>query len=199
MFVLAGGLHRAVHGKVGIHRPFGASTNARTYASTQESFRALEQTAKSFLRDMNVPTSLFDEMMSVPPQKLRILTEQELARFGIGQSDPSYQDNRDADAARALGLDREEYVWRSPDGRFKHLFLRLDLGCEPDGYPGILIVTDERCTQAVASAVTNLRKELPQLLKATSGTPVAYWWLEQDAQKRKDMLSQLTERPVFVG
>jgi hypothetical protein len=112
VFVLAGGLHRAVHGKVGIHRPFGSSTDARTYESTQKSFRTLEQSAKAFLKDMNVPTSLFDEMMSVPSQQLRLLSQQELARFGIGQSDPAYQDNRDADAARMLGLDREEYLRR---------------------------------------------------------------------------------------
>lgn len=91
------------------------------------------------------------------------------------------------------------HAWQSPDGNFKHLFLKLDLSCEPDNYPGILIVADEHCTKAVATAVKNLRRELSQLLNATPGTPVAYWWLEQDAQKLKQILSQLTEHPVFVG
>ena len=112
VFVLAGGLHRVVHGKVGIHRPFNATIDSNTYESTQKTFRTLEQSAKAFLKDMNVPTSLYDEMMSVPPQKLRLLTEQELARFGIGQSDPAYQDNRDAEGARAYGLDKEAYLRR---------------------------------------------------------------------------------------
>ena len=112
VFVLAGGLHRVVHGKVGIHRPFSSTTNSNTYESSQKTFRTLEQSAKAFLKDMNVPTSLYDEMMSVPPQKLRLLTEQELARFGIGQSDPAYQDNLDAEAARAYGLDKEAYLYR---------------------------------------------------------------------------------------
>jgi hypothetical protein len=112
VFVLAGGLHRVVHGKVGIHRPFNSKTDARTFESTQKTFRALEQSAKSFLKDVNVPTSLYDEMMSVRPEKLRLLTEQELARFGIGQSDPAYQENSDAEAARAYGLDKEEYLRR---------------------------------------------------------------------------------------
>lgn len=112
VFVLAGGLHRRVDGKVGIHRPFNATTNSNNYESSQKTFRTLEQSAKAFLKDMNVPTSLYDEMMSVPPQKLRFLTEQELARFGIGQSDPAYQDNRDAEGARAYGLDKEAYLRR---------------------------------------------------------------------------------------
>lgn len=112
VFVLAGGLNRVVWGKVGIHRPSNSTIDSRTYEGTQKTFRALEQSAKSFLKDMNVPTSLYDEMMSVPPQKLRLLTEQELARFGIGQSDPAYQDNIDAESARAYGLDKEEYLGR---------------------------------------------------------------------------------------
>lgn len=112
VFVLAGGLHRRVDGNVGIHRPFNATTNSNTYESTQKTFRTLEQSAKVFLKDMNVPTSLYDEMMSVPSQKLRLLTEQELAQFGIGQSDPAYQDNLDAEAARAYGLDKEAYLRR---------------------------------------------------------------------------------------
>jgi hypothetical protein len=24
------------------------------------------------------------------------------------------------------------HAWRSPDGNFKHVFLKLDLGCEPE-------------------------------------------------------------------
>lgn len=112
VFVLVGGLHRDVHGSVGIHRPFSSTTNSNTYESSQKTFRTLEQSAKAFLKDMNVPTSLYDEMMSVPPQKLRLLTEQELVRFGIGQNDPAYQDNLDAEAARAYGLEKEAYLVR---------------------------------------------------------------------------------------
>jgi len=43
VFVLAGGLHRVVYGKVGIHRPFNSTTDSNTYESTQKTFRTLEQ------------------------------------------------------------------------------------------------------------------------------------------------------------
>jgi len=112
VFLLAGGLHRTVHGKVGIHRPFGAGPKTGSYESTQKEFRALEQSAKRFLQDVNIPVSLFDEMMSVPPQKLRLLTEDELARYGIGQNDPVYEEVRDGQAAQALGISKEEYLRR---------------------------------------------------------------------------------------
>lgn len=112
VFVLAGGLHRQVDGQVGIHRPFNSTTDSNTYESTEKAFRMLEQSAKAFLKDMNVPTSLYDEMMSVPPQKLRLLTDVELARFGIGQGDPAWQDNQDAVAARRYGYNKEECLHR---------------------------------------------------------------------------------------
>lgn len=112
VFVLAGGLRRIVHGTVGIHRPFGSGTEAQSYDATQKKFRALEQAAKKYLHDMNVPASLYDEMMSVPPQKLRVLTKVELDRFGIGQDDPAYQELRDAEGARKYGLDKEEFFRR---------------------------------------------------------------------------------------
>src|SRR6266705_1172796 len=112
VFVLAGGLHRTVHGKVGIHRPFGAGPKTATYESTQKELRALEQSAKRFLQDVNIPVSLFEEMMSVPPQKLRLLTEDELARYGVGQNDPVYEEVREGKAAQALGISKEEYLRR---------------------------------------------------------------------------------------
>lgn len=167
VFVLAGGLNRVVHGQVGIHRPFSSTTDSKTYESTQKTFRALEQSAKSFLKDMNVPSSLYDEMMSIPPQKLRLLTEQELARFGIGQSDPAYQDNRDAEAARAYGLDKEAYLYRKE---------RADRICEVlyvnTEKAGIEMTVDESvdiqlaCKQAVlANKSGRLQDEATRFLK----------------------------------
>ena len=91
------------------------------------------------------------------------------------------------------------YAWRSPDGNFKHSFLKLYPDCEPDNYSGIVIITDEGCRQATATLVKNLRKELPELLKAASGTPMAYWWLERDVQEAARILSALSEHPAFVG
>ncbi len=53
------------------------------------------------------------------------------------------------------------HTWRSPDNSFRHLFLKLDLDCEPDKHPGIVIVSDEHHQRACAAAVKNLQKELP--------------------------------------
>jgi hypothetical protein len=90
------------------------------------------------------------------------------------------------------------HLWRSPDGSFKHLFLKLDFECEPDKYPGVVIVADEHYRHAFAVAVQNLQRELPALLQQVNGKPVAYWWLERDQNELKRILAGLTEHPVFA-
>ena len=90
------------------------------------------------------------------------------------------------------------HLWRSPDANFKHTFLKLDFECEPDRYPGIVMVTDMHYQYAFAAAVQNLQRELPALLKRIQGKPVAYWWLEQDKNEVKRILSGLTDHPVFA-
>lgn len=90
------------------------------------------------------------------------------------------------------------HLWRSPNGNFKHLFLKLDFECEPDKHPGIVIIADEHYEHAFAAAVQNLQRELPELLQRVQGTQVAYWDLEQDPNERKRILSGLTEHPVFA-
>src|SRR5450759_1632563 len=89
------------------------------------------------------------------------------------------------------------HLWRSPDGNFKHSFLKLDFECEPDKYPGIVIVADAHYQHAFATAVKNLQRELSALLQQVQGKPVAYWWLERDQNKLMSILSGLTEHPVF--
>ena len=90
------------------------------------------------------------------------------------------------------------HLWRSPDGHFKQIFVKLNFDCEPDKYPGIAIIADERCNNAFAVSVQNLQRELPALLKQIPGKPIAYWWLEEDRNEIKRILSGLTEHPVFA-
>lgn len=90
-------------------------------------------------------------------------------------------------------------AWRNPDGSFHQLFLKLDLDCEPEKYPGILIASDISHRHVLVAAVKNLHKELPLLLKQIEGKEVVYWWREEDGHERSKILSGLTGHPVFVG
>lgn len=90
------------------------------------------------------------------------------------------------------------HLWQSPDGQFKHSFLKLDFDCEPDRHAGIVIVADENYQNSFAVTVQNLHRELPSLLKQIQGKPVAYWWLKSDQKERQRVLSGITEHPVFA-
>ena len=57
-------------------------------------------------------SSFLTRVLSVPPQKLRILTKSELARFAIGQADPIYQEVMDAKEAERLRISKTESLRR---------------------------------------------------------------------------------------
>lgn len=90
-------------------------------------------------------------------------------------------------------------AWQSPDRRFHRCLLRLDLDCQPDPYPGVVIICDASHTQIFVAEVANLKKELPALLRRVEGDPIAYFDLEMDDKERKKIMAGLTPHPQFVG
>jgi hypothetical protein len=90
------------------------------------------------------------------------------------------------------------HAWRSPDTSYKVIFPKLDLTCELDAAPGIVIVATPDCRSATASEVMNLRAELPKLL-TKSQNPAVYWLRCPKQHERSELLSGLTEHPVFFG
>ncbi len=90
-------------------------------------------------------------------------------------------------------------TWQNPDRTYHRMFLMLAPDCDPDPYPGVVIVSDANHNRAFVAEVQNLQKELPQLLKRIEGEAVAYWDLEMDVQERKEILRGLTSHPIFVG
>ncbi len=112
VMVLAGATSRSVFGPVGIHRPYVQSTAQRSYAEVQSQFRALEEATRRFLADMNVPPALFDLMIRVPPEQIRVLTNQELAQFGLAAADPVAEEVENANEARRYGVTMQEYLER---------------------------------------------------------------------------------------
>ncbi len=112
VFVLAGAVLRSVTGKVGIHRPYSMTTEEKKYQDRQREFTALSRAVKDYLEQMNLPLSLFDAMMQVPPQSIKVLSGVELQRFGLDRNDPVYQDLLDSDIARGYGLTKTDYLSR---------------------------------------------------------------------------------------
>lgn len=113
ILILAGTTTRAVGGRVGIHRTFFPTLDASTsYDEVREQMRKIEQQILDYLRDMDIPTSLLEEMKSTPPGSIRYLTKSELSRFRLDGIDPATEEKLDAKAAQELGISREEFYLR---------------------------------------------------------------------------------------
>jgi hypothetical protein len=75
---------------------------------------------------MNLPESLFEAMVRVPPESMRVLTQKELDQFGLSQNDPVVEEIDDAEEATRLGITKQEFLRRK--ARQDRLCQPVDLG-----------------------------------------------------------------------
>lgn len=116
VFIVAGGVTRILgDDMIGIHRPYSTRTDERDYATVQAEYNRIAALAKSYLQGMNVSPALYDAMVAVPPDKLRILSHSELVEFGLNETDPVYQEIEDASEAKSYNLSMPLYLSRKAE------------------------------------------------------------------------------------
>ncbi|MEO8144289.1 MAG: hypothetical protein ABI654_08755 [Betaproteobacteria bacterium] len=108
VFVFMGGERRSVAGRLGIHRPYFPYTH--DVPDRQLRFRHLQRTLKAYIEELDFPSSLYEAVMLVPPETMKILSPAELKRFFLEGISPSSEDLADAAAARRLNLSMFEYL-----------------------------------------------------------------------------------------
>ena len=117
VLLLAGAVDRHVYGPVGIHRPFSSDTfETKDQATAQRAYGALANETRTFLKEMNLPDFLFDAMLRVRPEEMKILTPEELKNYGLAQSDPVFDEMEAARMANQLGISKMEYHRRRATG-----------------------------------------------------------------------------------
>ena len=87
VFLLMGAVERSVSdgARVGIHR---LSLRATPAASRDDALvDAMAEGVLLYAEQMNVPRAIVDEMMSIPADRVELLTPQQLARYGIPSID----------------------------------------------------------------------------------------------------------------
>ncbi|WP_435605905.1 hypothetical protein [Pseudomonas knackmussii] len=77
VYVLAAGHSRRVRGYVGLHRPYFPG------GDSWQDDRAGRYSPAAYLREMNVAQSLLDDMSSITPGQVRLLSAQDLARYRL--------------------------------------------------------------------------------------------------------------------
>lgn len=116
VLVLVGGVERMIltHAQkglgVGIHRLY--FTNLPAGISKSEIARRRESAKNevaSYLKEMNISSRLLDLMEAIPPEKMKMLTEAEIADFGLDAPDPVWDEEDVAKQAAKYATTSSEY------------------------------------------------------------------------------------------
>lgn len=87
--------------------------------------------------------------------------------------------------------------WSNPERTFRFSLVKVNLDCEPDAYPGILILTDPSYREATLREIKDPRNELPKILEHLPDDTIAYWRIVREDEKRRQILIGLTATPIF--
>lgn len=78
----------------------------------KKEFDSWDGEARRFLAEVNVPTRLWEEMLRIPPENVRILSADELSTLGLKGEDPVSEEITDSNNARHFGLSKVDYLQR---------------------------------------------------------------------------------------
>ena len=118
---------------IGVHRPF----SDRFFASESEDksqYERVNRLIKQYLGSMNIPKTLLNTMNSVPPGKVKWLTDEQLKEMHILGEDPVYADQSDSSTAKRLGISKKELYAR--EQRANTICSYDDLNCRIDVIEG---------------------------------------------------------------
>lgn len=106
VFILSAGIEKTVLGEVGIHRPYFTSS---VDGSVADAIMTVKSEAGQFFADMNISPSLAEDMFSIEPSDMRILTQAELRDYRLNTMDYVTREARSVAAAQRYGLSRAAY------------------------------------------------------------------------------------------
>jgi len=92
VFILAAGDVRRIAGRVGIHRIIRMSSTATTRAELNEELHMVYDRVRNYLERNGASLVVADLMMAVPNRSLRLLSSDELLRFGLDGVNPAQDD-----------------------------------------------------------------------------------------------------------
>jgi hypothetical protein len=80
VYLLAAGRDKTVRGYVGLHRPYFANGDS---AQANLAGNASHYSPAAYFKEMNIPSNLMDDMQSIDPRNMRVLTPLELASYRL--------------------------------------------------------------------------------------------------------------------
>ena len=110
VFLLAAGSRRTVNGRVGIHRPYLVNDKESTPAGQKAAYKRLEIDLKKYLENMNIKQDIYDDMLKVPPNQIKWLSNKDMLSYGLNSDDPYYDEALNTQIANRLGISKQEYL-----------------------------------------------------------------------------------------
>jgi hypothetical protein len=105
VFLLSAGDVRRIAGNVGIHRIIRMSSTATTRAELNAELQVVHGRVRDYLQRNGASVAVADLMMAVPNRSLRMLSEEELLRFGLDGVNPAQDDLDRLRLQRECGMD----------------------------------------------------------------------------------------------
>ena len=155
VFLLAAGVQRMTIGDVGIHRPYFVSLSHTQDAREVRAARdASIRKIRAYFDEMDIPQGLLDLMLSIPPEKMKVLNDSELESFRLSVDDPTREEMNVAKTAYRWNLTSAEYRKRSArsdaicplDTRDKYGLRSRNIDCV---HPILLNITEQEYKKRV--------------------------------------------------
>jgi membrane-bound ClpP family serine protease len=114
VLIFAGAVERLNFGKLGIHRPYlDVPQQEVSSENVNKLYQRMLQDIRSYFHEMNVSEQLADAMLRIEPNKIRLLSDNELDTYGLTSTDPIEQETEDLQDAQYWGIaNRQEYIRR---------------------------------------------------------------------------------------
>lgn len=110
VIAMAGAIRKDSIGSIGIHRPYFSKMNSNLNINQIKVERdKVNKAIEDYFRQVDIPLSLLDLMLSIPPEKMKVLNESELELYRLTGVDANHDESEVGKLARLFGLTSSEY------------------------------------------------------------------------------------------
>jgi ATP-dependent protease ClpP protease subunit len=112
VFIFMAGLERTVNREntIGVHRPYFVDLSSQISINEIQNIRRKRiESIKNYLNEMDIPISLVDLMMAIPPNDIKLLSNDDMKAYRINQADPAWEEKQNSINASIYGLTSSEF------------------------------------------------------------------------------------------
>lgn len=160
VLAIAGAIRKDSIGSIGIHRPYFSKMDPNLNLNQVKAERdKINKAIGDYFQQVDIPISLLDLMLSIPPEKMKVLNESELELYRLTGVDANHNESEVARLAKLYGLTSSEY--RAKDAR-------LTAACSQKNGP---IDFDCYNSRMLDISIPELKKRLDTAEKLCEKTP----------------------------